>query len=91
MIKATKKYTFEPDYAVAPGETLRETMKAMSMSRKELAIRTGLTVQTLNGIIMGEQPISHEIAYRLELAVGVPASLWNKMEELYREKLADNS
>ena len=29
MVKAKDKYTFEPDYAVAPGETLRETMEAL--------------------------------------------------------------
>ena len=28
MVKAINKYIFEPDYAVAPGETLRETMEA---------------------------------------------------------------
>ena len=88
MVKATQKYTFEPDYAVAPGETLRETMEALDMSQKELAIRTGLTVQTLNRIFKGEQPISYETANRLELAVGVPASMWNNLEAQYREQLA---
>ena len=57
MVKATKKYTFEPEYAVAPGETLRETMKALGMRQKELAIRTGLTVQSLIRIFKGEQPL----------------------------------
>ena len=88
MVKATNKYTFEPDYAVAPGETLRETMEALDMRQKELAIRTGLTVQSLIRIFKGEQPISYETANRLELAVGVPASMWNNLEAQYREQLA---
>ena len=88
MVKATNKYTFEPDYAVAPGETLRETMESLDMSQKELAIRTGLTVQSLIRIFKGEQPISYETANRLELAVGVPASMWNNLEAQYREQLA---
>ncbi len=88
MIKATKKYTFEPDYAIAPGETLRETMEALDMSQKELATRTGLTQQTLIRIFKGEQPISYETANLLELTVGVPASMWNNLEAQYREQLA---
>jgi plasmid maintenance system antidote protein VapI/Zn-dependent peptidase ImmA (M78 family) len=88
MVKLSNKYTFEPDYAVAPGETLRETMDALNMSQKELSIRTGITVQSLIRIFKGKQPISYETANRLELAVGVPASLWNNLEAQYREQLA---
>ncbi len=88
MVKVTKKYGFEPDYAIVPGETLRETMEALDMRQKELAIRTGLTQQTLIRIFKGEQPISYETANRLELAVGVPASMWNNLEAQYREQLA---
>jgi HTH-type transcriptional regulator/antitoxin HigA len=88
MVKATNKYTFEPDYAIAPGETLRETIEALNMSQKELSIRTGITVQSVIRIFKGEQPISYETANRLELAVGVPASLWNNLEAQYREQLA---
>ena len=88
MVKVTKKYAFEPDYAVPPGDTLRETMEALCMTQKELALRTGLTVQSLNRIFKGEQPISYETANRLELAVGVPATMWNNLEAQYREQLA---
>ena len=88
MVQATRKYTFEPDYAIAPGTTLRETMEALGMSQKELATRTGLTQQSLNRIFKGEQPISYETANLLELAVGVPASMWNNLEAQYREQLA---
>lgn len=91
MLHATVQYTFEPGRVPAPGETLRETMKALSMGRHELAIRTGLPVQTLNGIFMGEQPICRDIAHRLELAVGVPATMWNNLEARYREQLAKKS
>lgn len=87
-MKALRKYRFEPEYAVAPGETLRETMEALDMSQRELAARTGLTVQTLNRIFRGEQPISYETANRLELATNVPARMWNNLEAEYREQLA---
>jgi HTH-type transcriptional regulator/antitoxin HigA len=90
MLKAKKIYGFEPDYAIPPGETLKEVMESLNMSQKELAIRTGLTVQSLNRIFKGDQPISYETANKLELATGVPARMWNNLEAQYREQLAKN-
>jgi HTH-type transcriptional regulator/antitoxin HigA len=87
-MKAKKQYDFQPDYAVCPGETLQEIMESFNMSQKELAVRTGLTVQSLNRIFKGEQPITYESANRLELATGVPARYWNNLEAQYREYLA---
>lgn len=88
MLTAKKLYGFEPDYAISPGETLKEVMESLNMSQKELAIRTGLTVQSLNRIFKGNQPISYETANKLELATGVPARMWNILEAQYREQLA---
>jgi HTH-type transcriptional regulator / antitoxin HigA len=85
---ATKQtYAYEPDYAIAPGETLEEMMKALGMTQQELAERTGLTVQTLNRIFKGEQPITYETANKLEYVTGYPASFWNNLEAQYREQL----
>ncbi|WPD23513.1 MAG: ImmA/IrrE family metallo-endopeptidase [Candidatus Electrothrix scaldis] len=88
MIKATKKYTFNPDYAVPPGETLKETIEFLGMTQKELSARTGLSVQSLNRILKGEQSITYETANILELVLNVPASMWNNLEAQYREQLA---
>ena len=87
-MKARKVYAYEPDYAVAPGETLQEVMESLGMSQKELAVRTELTVQSLNRIFRGEQPITPYTAARLELVTGTPARLWNNLEANYRERLA---
>lgn len=86
-MEALKKYTFEPDYALPPGQTLMEVMESLNMTQKELHIRTGITVQSLNRISKGEQPITYETANRLELATGVSASMWNNLETRYREQL----
>ena len=88
MVRATRKYGFEPDYAIPPGESLREVMESLGMSQKELARRTDLTVQSLNRIFKGMQPITYETANRLELATGVSATMWNNLEAQYREQLA---
>lgn len=87
-MKAIRKFRFDPDYAVPPGATLEETMESLSMTQRELADRTGLTVQTLNRIFKGEQPITYETANKLELVTGTPATLWNNLESQYREQLS---
>jgi len=86
-MKAKRRYEFEPDYAVPPGRTLQEVIESLDMSQKELAIRTGLTVQSLIRIFKGDQPISYETANLLELATGVPASFWNNLESQYQGQL----
>ncbi|MBI5558923.1 MAG: helix-turn-helix domain-containing protein [Deltaproteobacteria bacterium] len=88
MLTAQKKYEFEPDYAIPPGATLLEVMESLEMTQKEMAVRTGVTEQTLTRIIKGEQPISYETANRLELVTQVPARLWNNLEAQYREQIA---
>ncbi len=93
MMNAIKKlnrttYEYTPDYAVAPGETLREVIENLSMSQKELATRTGLTEQTIIRIIKGVQPITFETANKLEMVTGVSARMWNNLEMQYQEQLS---
>lgn len=83
-----KKYGFKPDYAVPPGRTLREIMGSLGMSQKDMAMRAGLTVQSLIRIFKGDQPISYETANRLELVTGVPARYWNNLELQFQEQLS---
>ena len=87
-MKAKRQYRFEPDYAVPPGHTLQEVMESLDMGQKELAVRTGLTVQSLNRIFKGSQPITYQTANRLELATGVSAGFWNNLEAQYQEQLS---
>jgi len=83
-----KKNTFEPDYAVAPGETLQETIDALGLTQKDLAERMGLTTKTVNLLIKGDAPITADTALVLERVTGVPAAFWNNLESKYRERLA---
>lgn len=88
--KATtaRRYPFEPDYAVAPGRTLQETLEALGMGQRELALRTGLSAKHLNLIIKGKAPITYDTANLLEPVTGVPARMWNNLEMNYREQVA---
>lgn len=83
-----RRYGFDPDYAVAPGETLQEMIEFLGMTRGELALRTGLAPQTINEIIKGKAPITPDMAVLLERGTGVSARIWNNLETNYREQLA---
>ena len=86
---ATKSsYAFKPDYAIAPGATLQETIESLGISQAELAKRTGRPLKTINEIINGKAAITAETALQLERVLGVPASFWNNLERNYREALA---
>jgi HTH-type transcriptional regulator/antitoxin HigA len=79
---------FVPDYAIAPGETLLDTIEALGMSQAELAERTGRPKKTINEIIKGKAPITPETALQLERVLSVPARFWNNLENNYRETVA---
>jgi HTH-type transcriptional regulator/antitoxin HigA len=85
--KMTAKYPYSPDYAVAPGATLKETLAVKGLSQADLALRTGLAEKTVSQIINGIASITYETAEKLELALGIPARFWNARERSYRELL----
>jgi HTH-type transcriptional regulator/antitoxin HigA len=79
---------FEPDYGVAPGETLRATLDALGMTQVQLAARTGLSLKHINQIAQGAAPVTPETALLLEKATGVKARMWNVLEATYRERVS---
>ncbi len=83
-----KVYKYQPDYAVPPGETLRETIEHYGMSQAELADRTGRPKKTINEIIKGKTAITPETALQFERVLGVPDSFWNNLERNYQEAIA---
>lgn len=81
--------TFEPDWRVAPGETLQEWMVEHEMSPAELALACRKTrLETLEAVIVGEREISPSIAGALQHGTGIPAKVWLRLEENYRLGLA---
>lgn len=86
MTKASLKY--EPDYAVAPGATLKEILEEKGISQSLLAVRADMAEKTISQIINGVAPITYETAEKFELALGIPARFWNQRELVFRESQA---
>lgn len=80
--------TYDPDYAVPAGTTLRDVLERKGMSQSELAARTDLSLKHVNQIIHGVAPITAETALALEKTTGVPSAIWNRLEGNYRDRLA---
>lgn len=84
-----KKFIYEPDYAIPPGETLVEALESLGMTQAELATRTGRPLKTINEIAKGKSSITPETALQFEKVLGVPASFWNSLETKYQQALAN--
>jgi HTH-type transcriptional regulator/antitoxin HigA len=73
----------EPDYAVAPGETIREFLDDLGMTQRELSTRLGLSPKHVNQLVQGLVPLSADVASRLELVTGMPTRMWLRLEADY--------
>jgi HTH-type transcriptional regulator/antitoxin HigA len=80
-------HPFRPDYAIPPGETLRELIAEQNISQAELAMRLDISTKHANQIMQGVAPITLETAIALERVTGMPASFWTRREADYREAL----
>ena len=82
-----KKYPYNPDYAVPPGATIKETIKLKNMTQASFAKRMGMSQKTISQIIHGKAPINQKTAYKLELVLHIPAKFLNNAEMNYRMAL----
>jgi len=79
---------FIPDYAVAPGRILEETLESIGLSKSEFADRAGVSAKTVSQIIAGIAPIVPDNAIVFERVLGISAQIWNNIESEYRLFLA---
>jgi len=79
------RYKYEPDYAVHPGETLREKLEELGMTPKEFAVRTGKPVKTISEILNGKSSITFEMSVLFEKVLKISASFWIKKQANYNE------
>ena len=86
MSKSTKEFEFEPDYAVHPGETLAELSKMLGC--RELAVRGGISYETLERICAGVDPITPEIARALGTTGMAPEQFWLNLQDQYDRTVA---
>jgi len=82
-----KKYPFNPDYAVPPGATIKETLKAKNMTQANFAKRMGMSQKSVSQIIHGKARITYQTAEKLETVLGICTYFWINAETNYRMAL----
>lgn len=80
---AEKQIGFSLELLICPGETLQEVLDDRNMSRKELAIRTGVTEKHISKVINGKASITPEFASALEYAFKIDAEFWVNLQTNY--------
>jgi len=78
------KLSYNPDIAIHPGLTLRETLEALNMTQAELAKRMSRPDKTINEIINGKTSITASTAHQLAQVLDIPAKFWINLENNYQ-------
>jgi plasmid maintenance system antidote protein VapI len=73
------------NYAVAPGEYLREWMEENFVSARPLANFMSLEQRWLKRFLDGKEPVDDQLARNLEILTKIPAASWLAFEKQYRE------
>lgn len=73
--------------AIPPGATIKEQLTDRELKQKEFAARMDMTEKHISKLINGDVQLTPDVAYRLEMVLGIPASFWNNLESIYREKI----
>ncbi len=80
--------SWDPDSALAPGETIKESLDERHMTQRDLGELLGVHTSQINRLIHGRQLLTAELAVRLEYIFGMSARFWMNLETQYRLFLA---
>lgn len=76
---------FKPDYAIPPGETIKELLETRRISVWTLAHHLQLSVGEVLDLCEGNLKISQTLATDLEKVFNVPAYFWLNLQAQYDE------
>lgn len=68
----------------SPGDILAEALEERGMSNADLARRTELSEKHVSQLVNARVPLSMDVAFKLEQALGIPATLWLNLESNFR-------
>lgn len=79
---------FSPNYAIHPGVFLNEELRALNISQKDLADKTGISRTIINEVIKGKRAINAKMAVLFEKVLESPAKFWLNLQIIYDEAKA---
>jgi addiction module HigA family antidote len=78
-----KKNILNINYATHPGLTLKEKLEELKITPEEFVVMSGLSIEIIHNILNTKNPITPEIADRLEKVLNIPASFWLSKQANY--------
>jgi plasmid maintenance system antidote protein VapI len=80
-------FLYDPDYLVSPGETIYECAIEKNLSLYQLSQKLELPPEAIeNDGWWGEITITPEMAIKLEVVLGPPASFWTNLWNNYQKR-----
>jgi plasmid maintenance system antidote protein VapI len=76
------------DWTLAPGANLHEWRTENGLSVDAAAVVCRMTREEYESIVTGEALLTKDLAMRLEEGTDIPARLWLRLEQTYREDLS---
>lgn len=77
---------FDPDWVIAPGETLKDWLDENGLSGKS-CVTYGIPQSTFDGIVAGTTPINAVLAQKLCNMTLIGAPMWLALEHNFRAGL----
>lgn len=79
---------FEPDWASAPGDSIRGALRSRGVTVSDFAARMGFSVADAAALLEGSLPIDDGLAPRLAEVVSGTADFWQRREAQFVSDLA---
>ena len=83
MNKIYNPYELEPFEPTHPGELLGDELAARGLTQRKFADTIGMSYSVLNEVIRGKRPITPELAFKIEAAMGTKAYIWVELQTQY--------
>lgn len=83
-----KNNEFRPDWVSVPGDTIADILEERSLPQAEFARLIGHTLPQTHGLLEGREPITNDLATKLEEVLGASATFWINREAQYRQDVA---
>lgn len=78
---------YKPNWAIHPGEDIKEFAEFKGWSNRELAQRMGVHENTVSKLVKGEDRISTDLAKKLARVFNMKSSFFMNLQTLYDESL----
>ncbi len=85
---AKKKTGISPDLMIPPGETVADILEERAITRGDLAAKMGVSLSSVDNLILGKEDISEPLASGLEQALNIPRSFWLNLQANYKKELS---